>query len=90
MIKSLFRRRKGLSCDQVMEVLQSYLDGETDAATAQKVASHLPDCRNCDLESKVYKRIKMSLNERPETIDPEVLASLRSFANRVAQGEVED
>lgn len=90
MIKSLFRRDKGLSCDQVMEVLQSYLDGETDADTAKKVASHLPDCQDCDLESKVYKRIKMSLNERPDTIDPQVLSSLRSFADRVARGEIDD
>ena len=89
-MRSMFRRNKGLSCDQVMEVLQSYLDGETDAETAKKVATHLDDCVNCDLESSTYKRIKVSLNAQPEAIEPEILHSLREFADRVARGEVED
>lgn len=90
MIRSIFRRNKGLSCDQVMEVLQSYLDGETDAETAKKVAVHLDDCADCDLESSTYRRIKVSLSSRPEAIDPEILHSLRDFAERVARGEVDD
>ena len=89
-MRSMFRRNKGLSCDQVMEVLQSYLDGETDAETAKKVAAHLDDCVDCDLESSTYRRIKVSLNAQPEAIEPEILQSLREFADRVARGEVED
>ncbi|MFT7600702.1 MAG: anti-sigma factor RsiW [Acidimicrobiales bacterium] len=88
-MKSIFRRRKGLSCDQVMEALQSYLDGETDADTAKEVAAHLPDCEDCNLESSVYQRIKMSLIDRPETIDPEIITKLRDFADRVARDEID-
>ena len=88
-MRSLLRRGKGLSCEQVMEVLQSYLDGETDAETARGVAGHLEDCSDCNTESMVYSNIKGSLNARPETIDPEILANLRSFGERIARGEIE-
>ena len=89
MIGSIFRRRRRLSCEQVMEVLQSYLDGETDVETARKVLAHLDQCEGCSLESTVYSQIKVSLRSRPEMIDPEVLDSLRQFAERVSRGEIE-
>ncbi|MCP4226005.1 MAG: hypothetical protein GY773_21935, partial [Actinomycetia bacterium] len=55
----LFRR--GLSCGDVLEVLQSYLDGETEADVARQMVAHLRDCDHCDRESDVYVRIKASL-----------------------------
>ncbi len=73
----LFRR--GLSCSEVLEVLQSYLDGETDADVARQVAAHLDNCDHCDRESDVYVRIKTSLASKRRTTDPEVLAALTRF-----------
>lgn len=86
--KLLNRFRGGPSCDEVMEVLQSYLDGEVDAATARKVAGHLDMCTDCGPESEVYRRIKSSLATASEPIDPEVLASLHAFTNRLTSGEI--
>ncbi len=86
----LFKKMRGeLSCDDVMEVLQSYLDGETDADTARKVASHLDDCTDCDLESSVYQNIRVSLSVNKAPIDPVVLDSLRHFGERVSRGEID-
>ncbi len=81
MINRLLKRfRRGPSCDEVMEVLQAYLDGEVDVDTARMVAGHLDDCAACSNESEVYQRIKDSLSTRRREIDPEVRAALEAFS----------
>ncbi len=87
MIKLFRRRRPGLTCREVIEVLQSYLDGETDAETARAVAGHLEMCVNCGPEAQMYRDIKVSLRNRATPVDPDVLASLESFGRRLAAGE---
>ena len=84
----LFRR--GMSCSKLLEVLQSYLDGETDSVVARKVATHLYRCDHCDRESQVYDHIKSSLaNCRPD-VDPEVMAALTEFGDRLLSAGPED
>lgn len=85
----LQRFRRDLSCDQVMEVLQSYLDGEVDIETARRVAGHLSTCSDCDLESVTYRRIKVALATTAEPVDPEIMASLRSFSSRLVADELD-
>ncbi len=87
--KLLNRFRGGPSCDEIMEVLQSYLDGEVDAETAREVAGHLEACTDCDAESDVFRSIKTSLANSAEPVDPDVLASLRAFSDRLVAGEIE-
>lgn len=72
--------RRTPSCDEIMEVLQAYLDGEVDAATAREVAGHLEECTACSHESEVYQRIKSSLTTRRREIDPDVRAALEAFS----------
>lgn len=84
-----FFRPDGMSCDEVMEVLQAYLDGEVDAETARKVAEHLDQCSMCDDESAVFRNIKQSLAARSEPVDPDVMASLRAFGDRLVSGELD-
>ncbi len=80
----LFSKLRGApSCDEIMEVLQSYLDGETDEETARKVAGHLSSCTECDRESVVYKNIKSSLAGRRKPVDPEVMDALRKFSDQL-------
>ncbi|MGI9616893.1 MAG: anti-sigma factor family protein [Acidimicrobiales bacterium] len=88
MMRQLFRR--GMSCSQVLEVLQSYIDGETDEETARNVLAHLDRCERCDRESFVYRRIKVSLSSREIVVDPEVMAALTRFGERVARGDLPD
>lgn len=85
----LNRFKGGPSCAEVMKVLQSYLDGEIDSGTARDVAGHLESCPDCDIESETYQRIKSTLASRAEPVDPEVMASLRAFSNRLVSGEVD-
>lgn len=77
-LKMLFR--KGMSCDEVMELLQAYLDNESSTPEdADAVAKHLAECKACDRESQVYKDIKASLASRQRPVDPKVLSALHEF-----------
>jgi hypothetical protein len=81
---SIFRRRKavmpGLTCEQVAEVLQSYLDEELDDhELSRRVSAHLDDCRRCGIEADTYATIKASLARRADPVDAERLARLRAF-----------
>lgn len=84
----LFRRKKGPSCEEIGAVLQSYLDGEVDEATALKVASHLEGCAGCAPEALAYSRIKESLAAKSYAVDPKVLINLQTFGERVARGDI--
>ncbi|MBM9506244.1 zf-HC2 domain-containing protein [Streptomyces sp. KK5PA1] len=53
-----------MNCLRVQRVLQSYLDGETDAATVRRVEAHLEDCRRCGLEAAVHREIKAAFTRR--------------------------
>jgi anti-sigma factor RsiW len=71
-----------MTCAEVAEVLQTYLDGELEASDRPAVAAHLQACRRCGLEEAVYERIKVAL-ARPsdEEVDPAVIERLRRFGS---------
>lgn len=87
MMPKLFRR--GMSCADALEVLQSYLDGEIDTETARKVAAHLERCDRCDAESQVFAQIKESLAKRRPAVDPAVMSALSQFGQRITNGEID-
>jgi anti-sigma factor RsiW len=90
-LSRLFRRgasaRKDAPCSEILEVLQSYLDGETATGIARDVAVHLDGCDHCEHESLIYRRIKVSLTSNQHHVDPEVLDALMRFGQRLARGE---
>lgn len=75
--------RRGMTCGEVLEVLQGYLDDEIDEKTARQVAAHLESCTECERESEVYRNIKSSLARRRAPVDPQVLAALQSFGEQL-------
>lgn len=85
----LFWRRRPLTCHEVGEVLQTYLDAELDDATAARVAAHLDDCRRCGLEAETYDELKASLRRRGQQVPAEPVARLRSFGERLSRGEID-
>jgi len=70
-----------MECRHVGKILQTYLDGQTDEHTTQRVALHLDACRRCGFEASTYRELKTSLRRRGTPIDEISLARLRSFAN---------
>ena len=78
------------SCMQVMRVLQSYLDGQTDEVTARRVSRHLEACRRCGLEAATYREIKAALARRADPLDSASLERLRDFGSSLARAGPED
>ena len=77
-----FRRRSAgpMSCAQVAELLQTYLDGELDTMRTSALHAHLEDCVRCGLEAAAYERIKACLALRGAIEDDGSLVRLRQFA----------
>lgn len=73
-----------LSCREVGELLQRYLDREADDQVTRKVGDHLEDCRRCGLEAAVYLEIKASLARQAPTLPEATLHSLRRFGEQLA------
>lgn len=80
----LFSRDRGLSCDQVAEVLQQYLDSELDPAETPKVLAHLEKCRDCGLEADLYARIKGTLQTYQQAPTEQAMVNVRALANELA------
>lgn len=79
-------RRSRMSCAEVAEVLQAYLDGELGADTVPLVEDHLESCRRCGLDASVYADVKHALANRVAP-RPESVERLRAFGKRIAHGD---
>ncbi len=77
----------GMSCHQVGEVLQQYLDGHIDAERAGRIEAHLDECRRCGMEADTYERIKATLAAQRPDVPAESIDRLREFGERLARGE---
>lgn len=89
-ILTWIRRRRmamQMSCGEVAAVLQQYLDGELDDATAPLVEAHLELCRKCGLEASIIADVKEALAAQGELPD-ESVRRLREFGERIAHGDV--
>ena len=86
----LLGRKRGdaeLTCRQVGQVLQSFLDGELDTPTVEQVDRHLELCRRCGMESDVYRQIKVSLARAGGDVPELALRRLRHFGEQLTAGE---
>jgi len=78
--------KRPMTCGEVGERLQYYLDGELDARRTARLVAHLEDCRRCGLEADTYERIKHSLAQRQSVVPADSLARLPEFGARIARG----
>ena len=83
------RRKAGISCAAVQDLVQSYLDGElADGPERDRLIAHLELCRSCGVEAETYERIKASLASDPP---PESVDRLARFAASIpGRSEVVD
>lgn len=80
------RREARISCMRVARVLQTYLDGEIDEASARRVSGHLDVCRRCGMKAHTYRAIKESI-ARTGSLDDLARRRLEEFARRVSSLE---
>ncbi len=77
------RRRAGVSCARVQDLVQAYLDDELDGRDRERLAAHLDRCRPCGVEAETYERIKASLAKPPS---PDAVQRLDRFAASITNG----
>lgn len=74
------RRKEGISCARVQDLVQSYLDGELEGPERDRLAAHLHRCRACGVEAATYERIKTALAPAPPV---ESVERLQCFASSI-------
>lgn len=76
-------RKAGISCAQVHDLVQSFLDGELEHGPERdRLVAHLDMCRPCGIEAEIYERIKATLAAEPPA---DGLERLMQFAAAVPE-----
>ncbi len=81
------RRSDAATCREATRLLQTYLDGEVEQASADRIRRHLQACRRCGLEAGIYTEIKDTLAHRERTVDEDALARLHAFARHLTASD---
>ncbi len=66
-----------LSCRQVEQIVQSFLDGELPADQAHRVSDHLDRCEDCGVEAATIDRVRNALAGLRPSTDRDAVARLR-------------
>jgi len=77
-----FPSHPDLTCTEVQDTLEAYLDGELDADTSASVASHVESCSMCQDEIRFVQAIRDALHElpRPEP-PPKILDAVEAYVH---------
>jgi hypothetical protein len=59
-----------MTCEQVVERLDEYVDGELPAATAEQLAQHLQTCQSCREEERALRQLVARAAGLPREIQP--------------------
>ena len=75
-----------MSCTEANELIQAYLDHNTDPDTGALVAEHLGDCPPCESEFAVYQRILDALGRCRPDLPSETAERLQKFCTSLCDG----
>ncbi len=59
-----------MNCDEIRNLLSSYIDGETDEDEKLLIEEHINNCDECKKELDEYKKIIQALNDLPDEEPP--------------------
>jgi mycothiol system anti-sigma-R factor len=74
-----------MNCEQVVERLWPFLDGELDLATADELKQHLDECRRCFSRAEFERRLKVMVrrsckcDQAPPALRGRMRRLIRSF-----------
>ena len=72
-----------MNCEEAIELMDGYLDGELDPITSQKIEQHLRDCRKCELAYEAHTALAHAISrgapyhKAPAELRQRVQSSLR-------------
>jgi anti-sigma factor RsiW len=87
----VWRRRKGLTCQELVELVTDYLEGELSRADRRRFEAHIDDCPNCREYLAQFREIKAITGTlREEDVDPvareELLTQFSKWRNESTTG----
>jgi anti-sigma factor RsiW len=83
------RRIRGLTCQQVVELITAYLEGTLDDEERAEVADHLAVCANCSTYLDQMRQTAAWLSQLcGDGVDPAVKGELLSRFRRWRSGEL--
>lgn len=72
------------ACDEVLDNLEAFLDGDLEAAEAARIRTHLEGCSSCAAELTLAERIQRELRSLPQLdCPPEVLERVQRAGGKV-------
>ena len=72
------------ACDEVLDALEAFLDGDLEAAEAARIKKHLEGCPACAAELALAERIQRELRSLPQLdCPPEVLERVQRASGKV-------
>src|SRR4029434_4450372 len=82
-----------MNCEEAIELMDGYLDGELDPMTSQKTDQHLRDCRKCEQAYEAHTALAHAISrgapyyKAPTELRQRVQSSLRDAVGvRVSRG----
>ena len=67
----MWRRRKGLTCRELVELVTDYLEGRLSRADRARFDAHIADCGNCSEYVKQFEQtIALTGTLREDDVDP--------------------
>jgi anti-sigma factor (TIGR02949 family) len=73
-----------LPCDEILDLLEPYVDGDLPPETADQLRVHLETCRSCAAELALAEKIQRELRALPQLdCPPEILERVRSQGGEV-------
>ena len=75
-----------MSCSEANDLIQTYLDKNTDPDTGALLTEHLGDCPPCESEFAVYERIMGALERCRPDLPPDTEQRLKQFCSELCDG----
>lgn len=79
-----------LSCSEVNEFVQEFLDQTVDPELHQQVQQHLGNCPPCESEFVVYQRIISALERCRPDLPIDAAARIQKFCSDLCDGSADD
>jgi anti-sigma factor RsiW len=82
----MFRRRRPLSCQQMVELVTEYLDGVMEPRRRARFEAHLAGCDGCTNYVEQFRTTvsvvgRLEVDDVPEPVMAELISAFRSWAD---------
>jgi mycothiol system anti-sigma-R factor len=77
----------GSNCDEALDRVFEYIDGEMGAPDLERIGQHLRECPPCEAEKKVNEKLKNMVKKCSDDVAPEDLRAKVMATIKEARGD---